>query len=286
MDFKKDYLTIKEFAEIVGVTPEALRYYHRIGVFIPAKVGTELKNLYRLYDPTQVTTFKMIKVLVEIGVPLKAIAGLSENRTPESLLKLITKYDGKIESQLEELENEHVIIGVLKNLLIEGISATETEIHVSEQQERRIILGKRNNFEGAVGFNREFLKFCNDPGHDPPLNLSFPVGGFFDSMETFMAEPSQPTHFFSLDPSGHQKLDTGLYLIGFTRGYYGQTNDLPERLIAYAKKNRLEFNGPVYNIYLFDEVSIANTNQYLLQVSAQIKESRKTKTRQHTHNLT
>ena len=71
----------------------------------------------------------------------------------------------------------------------------------------------------------------------------------------------------------------GLYLIGYTRGYYGETNDLPNRMTAFAKKNGLIFNGPVYNIYLYDEMSVADANQYLLQVSASVKETRRVKSR-------
>jgi effector-binding domain-containing protein len=98
-------------------------------------------------------------------------------------------------------------------------------------------------------------------------------------MNVFLNEPSQPTRFFSLDPNGKEKQPKGLYLTGYTRGYYGQTNDLPKRMAAFAKKNRLVFTGPVYNIYLFDEMSITDMNQYLLQVSASVKETRRVPSR-------
>jgi len=36
-------------------------------------------------------------------------------------------------------------------------------------------------------------------------------------------------------------------------------------MVAYAKEHDLVFNGPVYTIYLLDEVSIAKKDQYLAQ---------------------
>ena len=78
---------------------------------------------------------------------------------------------------------------------------------------------------------------------------------------------------------GADKKAAGLYLVGYTRGYYGETNDLPARMRDFAKKNGLIFNGPVYNIYLFDEMSVADPKQYLLQVSASVKETRRVPSR-------
>ena len=200
---------------------------------------------------------------------------LAKERSPEKLIKLFAKHQAIVADELSYLKNVHSVIGTFMELLIEGVSAMETEISASVLPERRIILGDENDFCMSVGFYREFMRFCNAP-HEPTLNLSYPIGGFFESMDVFLNEPSQPTRFFSLDPNGKDKKEAGLYLIGYTRGYYGQTNDLPKRMAAYAKKNGLVFIGPVYNIYLFDEMSITDTERYLLQVSAAVKETRAT----------
>jgi hypothetical protein len=152
--------------------------------------------------------------------------------------------------------------------------AMESELSVCEMDEKRIILGEVTDFHGETGFMRAFLSFCEGL-YDPPLNMSFPIGGYFESMDVFLDAPSQPTRFFTIDPKGNDKKPAGLYLIGYTRGYYGQTNDLPQRMAAYAKKNGLVFNGPVYNIYLSAEISEADPNNYLLQVSASVTETRR-----------
>jgi hypothetical protein len=158
------------------------------------------------------------------------------------------------------------------------MSVTETEISVSEMPEKRLILGDETDFSGSTEFYGEFIRFCNAP-HEPKFNPSYPIGGYWSSMAAFLDEPSRPMRFFSLDPKGYERRTAGLYLNGYTRGYYGQTNDLPERMAVYAKKNGLVFTGAVYNTYLFDEISISDPQQYLLQVSASVSETRRVASR-------
>jgi DNA-binding transcriptional MerR regulator/predicted GIY-YIG superfamily endonuclease len=282
--FDEGLLPIKVFAELVGMTPEALRHYDRKGLFLPATRGKKFGNDYRYYAPTQITIVKMIRVLAEIGVPLQTIKELAKDREPEKLVKLLSKHMRIVADEISFLQESLSVIGVYLGLQNEGISATEAEIHAMEMPEKRIILGDRNDFGGAVGFFGEFTRFCNTP-QEPKLNMSYPVGGYFESMDVFMAEPSQPSRFFSLDPKGSDRRQEGLYLTGFTRGYYGQTNDLPERMSEHAKKNGLAFAGPVFNVYLFDELSVADPGQYLLQATALVKETRRAASRRPLRHL-
>lgn len=275
---ENDYLSITEFAAIVGVTVEALRHYDRVGVFVPARAIYRGKIKYRYYSPTQITTIKMIKALTEIGVKLKVIKELAENRTPERLLKLLHKHGNIIANEMRFLQNVSSIINTFSSLLAEGISATESEFTVSEEPEKRIILGGINDFSESIGYYREYVRFCSSE-FEPKLNLSYPVGGYFDNMKTFQNKPSEPSRFFSLDPEGNDIKPAGLYLIGYARGNYGTTDDLPERMVAFAKKTGLMFSGPVYNTYIFDELSVLDSALYLLQVSASIKEIKRTQSR-------
>jgi hypothetical protein len=57
-------------------------------------------------------------------------------------------------------------------------------------------LGDTNDFNGSDSFYGEFTRFCDAP-HEPKLNLSYPVGGYFAGIDVFMNEPARPTRFFS-----------------------------------------------------------------------------------------
>ena len=286
-DFDRDFMTIKEFAGFVGMTESALRHYDSKGVFMPAKrgnAGNDPKHKYRYYSPTQITTVKMIRVLTEIGVPLKMIKELAQSRTPEMIIKLLRRNKDKVTEEIRFLQDVYSVISTFIDLIDEGLNVSETEIYVSEMPEKQIILGDSNDFGDATAFYGEFIRFYNAP-HEPKLNLSYPIGGYWASMAAFLDEPSLPMRFFSLDPKGHEQRPAGLYLNGYTRGYYGQANDLPGRMEAFSKKNGLVFTGPVYIIYLFDEISIDDAGQYLLQVSASVAETRRIPSRRPRRRL-
>lgn len=195
----KNYLCIKKFAEFVGMTVSALRFYDNKGIFCPAKRGVEFENKYRDYSPTQITTVKMIRVLRKIGVPLTTIKKLTEHRTPEKMIKLLNRNKEKVADEVRFLQEVYPVIDTFIGLLNEGIGVTETEISVIEMPEKSIILSGENDFKNAPEFYGEFIRFCNE----------------------------------------------------------------------------LIFTGPVYNTYLFDELSIVDPEQYLLQVSVVVSETRR-----------
>ena len=70
---------------------------------------------------------------------------------------------------------------------------------------------------------------------------------------------------FSLDPRGNDTKAAGLYMVGYTRGYYGKTGDLPARMLADANERGLAFCSPVYCFYLHDELSEDDPDDYLLK---------------------
>jgi hypothetical protein len=208
----------------------------------------------------------------------KSIGELLKDREPETLFKALTKMKRKLEDCIANLDNNYSIIKTILGLLMEGIGAEEDKIVVYERPKVHIILGKVTDFSNQDGFLDDFLAFCSSP-HKPHLNLSYPIGGFWSSMSSFSQHPSEPTQFFSLDPNGHERIKKGLYMVGYTRGYYGQANDLPKRMENYAIKNNYVFDGPVYSLYLFDEISVADPNNYLLQVVASVQEPNKAHSR-------
>jgi DNA-binding transcriptional MerR regulator len=269
-----NYLSIGEFASIVGITPSSLRGYDNKGIFSPAMRGDGLENDYRYYAPMQITTVKMIRVLTKIGVSLKTIREMAKGRTPEKMIKLLRRQKEALAGEIRFLQEAHSIIAMFLDFITEGLLAEESEVFVREGFERRIVLGEVNEYKDGEDFYGAFFRFCA-ARHTPEINLSYPIGGFFESMEGFLGNPSRPDRFFSHDPAGKDSMAKGLYLTAYTRGYYGQTNDLPERMAAYANQNGLTFVGPVYNTYLFDEVSMTDPNQYLLQATASVSEARR-----------
>ena len=62
--------TVRELAQLTGLTPRALRYYDAIGLLRPAR---DAGNDYRLYGPQEVDRLEQILLYRAMGVPLESI---------------------------------------------------------------------------------------------------------------------------------------------------------------------------------------------------------------------
>jgi Predicted transcriptional regulators len=264
---ENDLLSIKEFSEYSNVKQSVLRYYDEIGLFSPIKRG---ENGYRYYSHHQLVTLKHINVLINLKTALKEISAVSKHRTPTSILELLVRQEIELDKEMRKLQQAYSITHVFRDLLQAGLAANESEIIECDMMTTSLVMGPRNDFGNDKLFYNSFIHFCHN-AEENRINLNYPVGGYFDDMDTFLNSPAQPTHFFSLDPAGTDQKNAGRYIVGFARGFYGEMGDLPERLNAYAKKHSLTPKGPVYIIYLFDEISTSDPSQYLARISIAIK---------------
>ena len=287
----KDQLTIKEFAEFTGIETTTLRYWDDIGLFSPAKRNPE--NKYRYYAPEQIIAVNFISVLSRLTIPLKAIAEEEGIRTPESIVRLIEQQEKQLDMEMRRLRENYSIIHARLELInygmrvVEGFQmkdgirlnnpkpgdgseAVDTDsIVVLERDEKPYILGPLNEWSEGGSFYEPFSSFCKR-ADEMRMNLNFPIGALHTDMESFIEAPGCPHHFISLDPTGDRRRPEGRYLIGFVRGYYGEFGDLAQRMQAYAKDNNLRLTGPVYSMYLLDEVCIRDFNNYLVQCSVAV----------------
>ena len=62
--------SVKELADLAGVTGRTIRYYDEIGLLAPAKIG---ENGYRYYDQESLLRLQQILFFRELDVPLKEI---------------------------------------------------------------------------------------------------------------------------------------------------------------------------------------------------------------------
>ena len=272
----KDFLSIQEFSKITGVESSKLRYWDEIGIFSPIKRNTE--NNYRYYSMAQVLALNFITTLSDLEIPLKTIAELRKEREPENLLNLLEKRERQLDMELRALRMRSSIIHARQELIRYGLKVDETQISVMHRDEKALILWPRNEYEEGDTFIEPLAAFINQAG-ERQINLSFPVGGYWESIESFMKEPSRPDNFFSIDPVGTYRRKEGNYLVGFARGYYGEMGDLPERMEAYIKENSLTVSGPVYTFYLHEEISTNDPSQYLAQTCVAVSKP-KTKSKQ------
>jgi DNA-binding transcriptional MerR regulator/effector-binding domain-containing protein len=260
------YLSIKDFSAYTGIKQSTLRYYDDLGLFSPIERG---ENGYRYYSPQQIITINAINVLCDLDVPVKCITEIERDRSPEKILELFQGKELELENSIRKLQRSYDVVRTLRQQIQHALAVDEEQIGVTYMDDTAIVLGPENDFSYQGYFYEAFLKFCTE-AKQYRINLDFPIGGVFPDMASYLEKPSEPQYFFSLDPNGPDEKSGGNHLVGYTRGYYGETGDLPERMRQYAADNDLKFTGPVYNIYLLDEISVKDYHQYLLQASVPV----------------
>jgi len=268
----KDFYSVQEFSKMTGVEASTLRYWDDIGVFSPVRRDPE--NNYRYYSLAQIIAVNFVSVLSDLNFPLKKISELREERDPENFMKLLEKKEIELDMELRALRQRSSIIHARRELINYGLKVDDTQIAVLHRDDKPVILWPRNEYQEGDTFMEPLAAFVNQ-AEGQRINLDFPVGGYWDSMESFRNAPSRPDCFFSIDPTGTHIRKAGEYLIGFTRGYYAEMGNLPERMASYAKENKLTISGPLYVMYLHDEICTRDPSQYLAQAGIAVKKQRR-----------
>ena len=292
----KTYYTIQEFSRITGEDVSKLRFYDKIGVFSPVKRDPE--NNYRYYSLTQIPALNFIVMLSGLNVPLKTIAGLRTQRTPADLLRLLERQEKEMDMEMRALRERYSVIHARRELInygivvangftavdgkraapeeaaADGVKIDEHAVAVLHRDDKEFHLWPRNEYDEGDTFVHPLAAFIGQAA-ERHINLNFPVGGYWDDMESFVSAPSRPTHFITIDPLGSEVRKEGKYLVGFNRGYYGDMGEMPEKMDAFARGNSLTLSGPVLVMYMFDEICTHDSSRYLAQACVSVSKPKR-----------
>ena len=263
---EKDLLSIAKFSEYTGIKQSVLRHYDEVGLFKPAKRD---ENGYRYYSPKQTISVNLINVMHNVNIPIKTIKEFTKHRNPGQILNLFREQELSLNRELQRIQQAYSIIHIYKAMIYEGLDANEQEISIRQMAAIPIEIGPVNDFSSGYLYEsyRTFLELMDERN----ISSAYPAGGYYEDMDSFIKSNGQPDRYFNHTPNGHDIKNAGEYLVGYNRGFYGCLGDLPERMKKYADEHQLSFTGPVYEIYLFDEVVIDDPDQYLIQISVPVK---------------
>jgi len=259
-------LSIKEFSQLTGIKQSTLRYFDKLGIFSPAYRG---ENGYRRYQPFQLIAVSVIDLLHGFGLKTSEVKAFVDHRTPDRMKALFTEKQEEIEAEIHRLAVERDVVETYSDLISKGLDARSDQLTIRDMPTRFMTMGPVNDFSTSPTFERAFSHFYRMAKHYN-IDLRFPVGGYFESFEAFQKTPGQPTNFFSVNPRGKDKVPAGKYLIGFSVGPYGETHNLEVRMARYLKRHDLKAMGPVYNVFLLDEISVVDPDEYLMEAFVRI----------------
>ena len=105
---KRTYLHIGEIAQLLGITPKAIRHYQKIGLL---REPERSESGYRLYDAQDLLRLQRIRRLQSLGLSLKQVKVVIGDASQEQTLRnVLLALDEELSTQIQVLEErrEHV----------------------------------------------------------------------------------------------------------------------------------------------------------------------------------
>jgi DNA-binding transcriptional MerR regulator len=266
---KEKLLSIGEMAEFARIARSVLLYYDKMDLISP--IARKNHN-YRYYSYRQIGTSNLIVTMQRLGFSLENIKNIIRTRTPENMVDLFSKQSQKIGQRIEKLAQVQKLLNLLKDTIESGLVADETKIELRETPAESIFLGPPIDYSKGKTIEEatlDFYRHCRN--QDKDMDLNYPVWGVFSEERIKKRDWVWPDRFYFQMPDAPDSKPAGLYLTGYTRGYYGQTDSLYERLMAHIGEHRLEICGPAYETYPLNEISIKDPDNYLIRVSVTVK---------------
>ncbi|MDR0936895.1 MAG: MerR family transcriptional regulator [Oscillospiraceae bacterium] len=266
---KDGLLSISELARFARTSRTALIYYDNMGLITPLARG---ENDYRYYSDHQIATVNLVRTLKELGMPLKDIAKVVGNRTPETIMRLFDEQTKIIDGNIEKLQRVKQMIKTLEHSIETAREVDENVIELHHAEASSIFLGPQCDYSKGKTLDDallEFYVYCENT--DSAMDLNYSAWGMFNQERIERHDWKWPDRFYFSMPNAPAEKPAGLYLTGYTRGDYGQTDELYSRLMVYMRQNELIIDGPAYEEYPLNEISIINPARYLIRASIRVR---------------
>ncbi|AUN14420.1 MerR family transcriptional regulator [Paraclostridium sordellii] len=267
---EKRYFSTGEFAKLFKINKKTLFHYDEIGLFKPEKVED---NGYRYYSEYQLDLFSVIYTLKEIGMPLKDIKNLMDNRNPERILNLFRNKYEEIEKEINSLRRKQEILFNKINLIKEGENFN-TDIIVEEQDEEYLLLSKPINISYDyydLNCYMDHLDYC----YKNDLYIGYPLGIIISRYKLHKKDYTDYDYYYTKvnrDDSNENIIlkPKGLYAVGYIKGYFDKTPLLYKKLVEFIEANDLCIIGDSYSDVIFDEVVSKNNDDFIIKISIQV----------------
>lgn len=270
----KNYFTTGEFAKICGVNKKTLFHYDNIGLFSP-----ELKkeNGYRYYSYHQLSIFGIISSLKEVKMPLKEIKTYIDKRTPNLLIELLEKKTIDINNEIEKLNNIKALMESTISFTKKACNIDANTITLEEHEEEYLVKTPLTYKEPFIGDDEEsFLYECINFMDNYDLGDDGMIGSIIKGEDIMNGDFESYSYLFTKVNKDYKKYTIsikpkGLYVTAYHKGGYETIDKTYKKLLEFFNQNNLYMGDFVYEEYLLYDISVRDSNEYLTQISAEVK---------------
>ena len=265
---KQNLYSIGEVAKIKDITIKALRYYHDMGIIIPAYIDKETG--YRYYAAEQFIHIDIVKGCRGLGTSIDEIKQVFKNENTEELMDLLKKKKSEAEETIKKMEKIIQDVNELSNIVYTSKKVLKNhEIYMEDFPERYIV---RTPCKG-VGEYKELIYYSELDKlikerdikvlRDGGIIYDVDCQGNITSQYTFKFVDKDQINLF---PKEIKILKQGQYLIlNYTKENEKQQM---EKLKNHLEKNNLKLKD-FLEIDLFDD--FFNTRSYSCQLQMHIQ---------------
>jgi DNA-binding transcriptional MerR regulator len=262
--------SIKDFAKYSRTTRDTLLHYDRIGLLTPVSRG---ENKYRYYSNAQLSMVNVIRTCQQLGMTLEEIKKLKDVRTPELVVRELTKQIEKIDKKIEDWIRARKLLLTLLKSLHSVSNIDEEKITVQFLPAEAIIMGDLNDYTRGRTFLDTLLSFYQSMNEKyPDLDLNYLVWATHSEERIKRGEWAGSDRFYFYNPEGHDRRPAALYAIGYMRGGYTDGDPLFKRIIEFIDKNNFEICGPAFEEFPINEVFETEPSNYLIRVLITVRE--------------
>ena len=267
---KNGFITIGELSKFSRVTRAILIHYDKIGVLKPVYVN---EHNYRYYSFDQIGWVNFIRTMQLLGMPLKDIKNITLHRNPKMILEIFSKQINDLNNNIIEYIDARTLLLTLQNTIENSINVNEEKIEYVYEKASPLFIGPQNDYStGKADWDAllDFYNYCGNNGKH--INLNYSAWGIFSEERVKRGDWRFPDKYYLNCPDGENQKPAGWYVVGYGRGYYGQTDEIYKKMIAYMDENKMEICGPAYETYPLNEISIENPEEYLIRISITARE--------------
>lgn len=267
---RSGYLTTGELAKLMHVTKNTLFHYDKIGLFSPEIVED---NEYRYYSIHQIEMLDAIIMLKELGMPLGEIRTFMEGRNPQSLMELFEREENQIEDQIKKLKDRKRWIQEKRDR-VEDCLAMETERVFIRHQPARYYLMGRFEEQSDTAFAEKASELIEEY-EAASQSIRYEIGCIQyagDIIEKRYDNYRNVVLLAAQKPRGGRYLlrPGGDYLTIMYKGHWENIGGAYERLLEYAKENRLFLGQEFLEIYVIDQLMAEKMEDYVTEINVRI----------------
>lgn len=264
---KAKFFTIKEIAEMYGISTHVIRHYEKLGLLTPARSA---KN-YRIYTEKEIYELNIIRDLRELDVPLEVIAGYLKDRTLTTTEEIFRENQRLLKQKMVLMEKKLTGVNARLNIL-EQLQQQDLPIEslVITQKEARpyfwqaVDYANEAEFETAMrGLYGEVLEQSSS------YDFHFVAGIIADSPQIkyegilFLAETEE------VDAQSGC-LEAGTYASYFYQGDYAQAGHHLKRMKAQLEEQSYQIEPPFYEFYLIDFHETQHSAEFLTEIQVRL----------------